>query len=255
MSSLPQDAISALTGRRTQHPRPRSITLPGGGGKFSPDGQALPFPGNTILCHIDPRSRAHEALVTFQQQARSAHWAGNFSFLPPSSFHMTVFEGVCMNAAYRNDWPEGVPVEASRDEVSAILLDRLQGLRLPERHVIRPTGIRHKAGIGVIVEGADEAQDASLRATRVLLRDALGIYPADFAGYRFHITLAYMLHWLTDEVARQVSADLDRLLTAFRREIRQIELGPAEFCNFETMHAFTPLSILRGPPQEAPTSE
>jgi hypothetical protein len=255
MSSLPHDAINALTGQKTQHPRPRSITPPGGGGKFSPDGQALTFPGNTILCHIDPRSRAHEALIVFQQHAKNAPWASSFSFLPPSSFHMTVFEGVCMNEAYRSDWPEGVSVQASRDEVSAILLDRLRGVQLPERHLVRPMGIRHKAGIGVVVEGADEAQDASLRAMRILLRDTLGIYPADFAGYRFHITLAYMLHWLTDDVARQVSADLDRFLTAFRQEIRQIELGPPEFCNFETMRAFTPLRILRGSPQWASAPE
>jgi hypothetical protein len=255
MSSLPHDAISALTGQKTRQPRPRSITPPEGGGKFSPDGRALTFPGNTILCHIDRRSSAHQALVAFQEKAKNTSWASSFSFLPPSSFHMTVFEGVCMNAAYRVDWPEGVPPEASRDEVSEIMLGRLQGLRLPERHLIRPVGIRHKAGIGVVVEGVDEAQDSSLRAMRVLLRDALGIYPANFAGYRFHITLAYMLHWLTDDVARQVSADLERFLNAFRQEIKQIELGPPEFCTFETMHAFTPLRVLRGTPERTSATE
>ncbi len=229
-------------------PGPRSVTPPGGGGKFAPDGEVLPFPGNTILCHIDPASAAHRALAALQDRARAAPWGRFFAFLPPASFHMTLFEGVCMNPGYRSEWPAGAAPDLTRNEVSRLLLDRLAGVRLPAGHRIRPCGIRHKAGIGVLVAGATEQDDASLRRCREILRDATGLVAADFADYRFHITLAYLLRWMDPVTAEAARREVLEFFDDFAHAAPEIALGPPEFCNFETMHAFTPLRLLHEAP-------
>lgn len=243
--SLPgPSTIDRLVGPNARGDRPRAITPPGEGGKFAPDGTPLPFPGNTILCHIDPASTAHRALRTLQERCKAADWASSFTFLPPSSFHMTVFEGVCMNHTYRNDWPQGVPPDASRDTLSAIMLERLRDVRLPSHARIKPVGVRHNAGIGVVVAGSDAASERQLRDTRERLSDALGYRPANFADYHFHITLAYLLHWLDDELAQRVGAEIQAALDEMAAAVPEIVLGPPEFCNFETMHEFVPLRLL-----------
>jgi hypothetical protein len=243
--SLPgPSTIDRLIGPNSRGDRPRAITPPGGGGKFAPDGTLLPFPGNTILCHIDPASAAHRALTDMQERCKAADWAANFAFLPTASFHMTVFEGVCMNPIYREDWPQGVSRNATRNEVSHVMLDRLRDVYLPSRAKVRPVGVRHNAGIGVLVDGADEANERLLRATRSQLSEALGYRPANFAEYRFHITLAYLLHWLDEDLAQRVGGEVEAALHDLARAVPEIELGPPEFCNFDTMHEFVPLRLL-----------
>lgn len=244
MSVRGPSTIDKLTGPATRGDRPRAITPPGGGGKFSPEGAPLPFSGNTILCHIDPASPAHRALVEMQERCKAADWAANFAFLPPASFHMTVFEGVCMNPIYRDDWPRDLPQEASRDKVSQLLLDRLCDLRLPSRAIVKPVGVRHNAGIGVLVAGVDEANELALRDTRRQLSEAMGFRPANFAGYHFHITLAYLLHWLDEDIARRVGEEVEAALRDLAETVPEIELGPPEFCNFDTMHEFVPIRLL-----------
>jgi hypothetical protein len=244
MSLLGPGTIDRLIGPNARGDRPRAITPPGGGGKFAPDGTLLPFPGNTILCHIDPASAAHRALIAMQERCMAADWAENFAFLPTASFHMTVFEGVCMNPIYREDWPQDVPRDLSRNEVSEVMLDRLRNVHLPSRARVRPVGVRHNAGIGVLVAGADNASELALRDTRWQLSEALGYRPANFTGYRFHITLAYLLHWLDEDLARRVGGEVEAALHDLAATVPEFELGPPEFCNFDTMHEFVPLRLL-----------
>lgn len=242
MAIFRPDPLAYLTGQLSRQPMPPSIREAGAGGKFSLDGTVKPFAGNTIICHIDPNSRAHRELTRMQSALMKGPHASNFTFLPPSSFHMTVFQGISPNVIDDEEWPDGIPRDTPRNRVSEILLDRINSLELPGSFCIRPRGLF--GGKSLTVEGTGDEHEAALRATRIALKEATGIRPADFQCYTFHITLAYLLKWLNTDCARQVIEFSSELHANFAREVPEILLGSPEFCNFDSMYHFVPIRLL-----------
>ena len=165
-----------------------------------------------------------------------------FTFLPPPSFHMTVFQGLSPDMTATTGWPESLPEGLPRDEASAILADRLDELDLPTRFRIKVDGLF--AAYSLTVSGADEAEETALRQARVTLRDATGIQFSDFDDYIFHITMAYLVDWLSDATAREIAEFSSEIGSRYQGEIGHIELGPIEFCNFDSMHHFEPVRTL-----------
>lgn len=224
-------AFRYLTGERTGGERPDAV-----GKKFTPDGAPLSCPGFTTICHVDPGSEAFAALVDAQERLKAGPQAGAFTFMPPDSLHMTIFEGVIDYSRAPDRWPGHLPTDASIGQVAEDARSQLQGRDLKTTFVARPVEVF--AGFTVGMTGATEAEETRLRQTRDTLRDALNIHRPDHDSYQFHITLAYLLRWLSAEEARQV-IDLSREVTeTLLAQIPALTLGPIELCRFETMHHF-----------------
>ncbi len=234
------EALAKLTGVGAAGPRPAAV-----GQKFDPSGAVLPFPGNTFLCHIPPEGEAHAALREASLALQAGPFAGAFSFLPPSSFHMTVFEGVVDAGRMDARWPEGVANDLALDAVADRFLDAVIPLPMPATHRIRPVAIF--GGYSLAVTGATPEDEASLRESRQLLSDATGIRRPDFASYGFHVTLAYPLRWLTVAEAEAVIDLSDQVFDRLQARAPEIALGRIEFCSFDDMHQFRSLRLLGTP--------
>jgi len=232
-----QEGFDWMTGRTAPGARPAAV-----GQKFAADGTALPFAGNTFICHIAPATPAHDALVAAQEALMAGPLADAYTFLPPASLHMTVFEGVCDAHRKADVWPEGMPSTLPVPDVTAAFAARTATLALPAATTIRPTEVF--AGFAVQVTGATEADTAQLWQMRAALREATGIRRADYASYRFHITLAYLLRWLTDAEAAQVQALSEAVFATLAAAAPTIPLGPVEYCTFADMHAFAAQRLL-----------
>ena len=96
----------------------------------------------------------------------------------------------------------------------------------------------------VSMTGKNTVAEQLLRKTRDQLSDAMKIRRSDHDAYRFHITLAYNLRWFQPDEALQIIALSDQVGQQLVEEIEVIDLGPVEFCSFETMHHFEPLKLL-----------
>lgn len=224
-------AFDYLTGALTGGAAPSAVGL-----KFTPDGQPLTCRGNTTICHVDPRSKPFAALVDAQYRLKAGPLADGFTFLPPESFHMTIFECVIDYARTSDRWPGHLPNEASVDTVTMDFADRLQDIGLTRTVIARPTGIF--GGFSVRMSGADKSEEALLRLTRDQLQAATNLVRPDHDAYEFHITLAYNLRWFSPEEARSIIALSDRVGAELIERVPRIVLGPVEFCTFETMHHF-----------------
>ncbi|MBO6885032.1 MAG: DUF1868 domain-containing protein [Marivita sp.] len=224
-------AFDYLTGALTGGAAPSAVGL-----KFTPDGQPLTCRGNTTICHVDPGSKPFAALVDAQDQLKAGPLADEFTFLPPESFHMTIFEGVIDYDRTSDRWPGHLPNEASVDTVTMDFADRLQDIGLTRTVIARPTGIF--GGFSVRMSGADKSEEALLRLTRDQLQAATNLVRPDHDAYEFHITLAYNLRWFSPEEARSIIALSDRVGAELLERVPRIVLGPVEFCTFETMHHF-----------------
>lgn len=227
-------SLDYLTGRLTGGARPSAV-----GQKFSAQGGVLPTPGMTTLCHIDPTSQAHAALTEVQAMLKAGPLAQAFAFLPPASFHMTVLEGVIDYRREVGQWPAAVPLDATMDHAVAAGQVALGPLDLPRRFRIQPNEIF--AGFSVSVAGATPGDEASLRTSRDVMAAALGFNRPDHDTYGFHITLGYLLRWLTEDEARAVIDLSERAFDLLRLRAPVIDLGPIEYCRFEDMLHFEPL--------------
>ncbi|MGL4405733.1 MAG: DUF1868 domain-containing protein [Notoacmeibacter sp.] len=230
-AKLRADSIGYLTGAHGISDRPSAV-----GQKFSETGAVLPFVGNTFICHIPKDSEAFLALTDASLALQNGPLGDAFTFLPASSFHMTVFEGITDANRKEETWPKGISLDAEVVEVTDSFEKSIQHLALPSQQSIRPTGLF--GGFSVSVTGSSSQDENSLRQSRILLRGATQIQRADFEEYGFHITLAYLLRWLTTDEAELVMDHSDMVFDRLLKRCTQIALNEIEFCTFENMHQF-----------------
>lgn len=234
--------VAHLTGEGLSRPFPPAITSADQGGKFLPNGMAIPFPGNTFLCHIDPRTDEHGAIGWLQDQMRDGPFGKYFTFLPPTSFHMTVFSSICGIPLGRDGWPEGIPEDTSLSEITRIFDDRITHGSCFQHCNIKPVGMF--AGYSLTVAGVTSRDQSALKEARQLLQELTGIRRTDFETYRFHITLCYLKKWMPIDVAKAHLEFMENLFLTFKQRIKQIDLGRIEYCTFEDMEHFKLMKLI-----------
>jgi hypothetical protein len=228
--------LSKLIGVDSELPFPKAITSSGGGGKFTADGAPLIFPGNTFLCHIDPASEFNQALREVLDRLKLLPQANHFTFLPESSLHMTIFGGVCGSPLGEDGWPKGFSRDATLSHITGRYRDLFTGMQGTQRFGLKPVGIYAPAKIIMTPTTPEDAQ--SLRAMRHKLQELTGIYRPDIDSYRFHVSLAYLVRWLSRDDAIRYSKTTDAIFQECLGDIKSVDLGSVEFCEFETMHHF-----------------
>lgn len=81
----------------------------------------------------------------------------------------------------------------------------------------------------------------SLREMRHRLQELTGIYRTDIDSYQFHISLSYIVRWLSRDDAISYSRAAAAIFEECLGDIKTVDIGPVEFCEFETMHHFRPI--------------
>ncbi|KAK7021228.1 RNA ligase/cyclic nucleotide phosphodiesterase, partial [Favolaschia claudopus] len=209
--------------------------------KFDPDGNVQRYSGNTFICPLSPSSvpELHSSLIALYKKLKLNPLCHLYALLPPSSWHMTVFEGVC-EIHQPGRWPEDLPDDASLPECTALYEKKLSTFDVecdpPYRLSVKGIDLL-KSGIELRLEPYTLAEDGRIRDPRDRISTLLHIRKADHDTYGFHlmISVAYMLRFPTKEQRRELSQVLE---DHFRDLPKQFELGPIEFCVFEDMYAF-----------------
>lgn len=232
-----RDPIEMLTGAKRSSLYPGGIGLPGSGEKFLTDGSVQTWSGNTFICHIDRTSSSFAAIQELQERIKKSQYAQFYTFLPPPSFHMTIFQGYSPG----DPMPDGINDELSLEALTSLFMQRTEKLELPDKIRICATDLYTAHSLTVC--GANAEQEQQMRTIRSALRDATGIQPEKFDSYVFHISLAYLLHWVSEGLAKEIVDYSNQLFKDYQAELSDIELGPIEFCTFDTMHHFQPLKM------------
>jgi hypothetical protein len=224
---------------------PQSITAPGKGGKFTPDGEVLRHPGNTFLCRVPTHSPFFAGLCAVQDGLIGSPFADSMVFLPRESFHMTVFCGISGAPLGVDGWPAGVRRDACFEDINEIFRERLSGFRLDGPFRVRACGVNGPNSISMEPDGT--AEGLHLRGLRDRLRDLTGLPRDDHEIYRFHISLAYMLRFLPSEEADALVSLSEDLFARHLAQVEPITFTSVEFCRFETMFRFDPICLIRSP--------
>ncbi|KAK4190576.1 RNA ligase/cyclic nucleotide phosphodiesterase [Podospora australis] len=224
--------------------------------KFAPDGAVQPFAGNTILAHLSPESAIYSSLLSLHSKlATHPTLSRLYTLLPPPSYHVTLFEGVCDQVHHGPPgvfWPQGVPVDAPLEECTSLLIGKLgtgsavsaTGGSLDD-FGLRVTGINPRfVVIGVDVSCADAGEQEKIRNLREKLSKVLGIRHPGHDLYRLHISLAYFIRWPGEEELEALSVLLKEHLEGMSEKEKGVRLGRPEFCRFKDMFAFERLFYL-----------
>jgi len=209
------------------------------GTKFHADGSARPFPGSSIVCAIDPGAPQFELLHGIQQEAKRESFGESLAFLPPSSFHMTVFDLVCDQVRRPEHWSSRIALDTPLNEVDAELSRLLEPLSFPKDISMKASVVgRLDIGLHVLLEPAEQELAKELESFRDAVSRATGIRPPAHETYPFHVTLAYRLRYLSAEQERDLHRFTQRMDASLVETFGILELEPARLVFFEDMFAF-----------------
>lgn len=222
----------------TQFGSPGAPT-PSVGTKFESDGGARFFPGNSIVSNLAQQSTQHELLCRMQDDAKRESFGESLTFLPPSSFHMTLFDLVCDQIRQPEHWSSKIGLDAPLSEVDAQLARWLEPLSFPQRLSMKVDCVgRLEIGLHVLLEPIDNEVERELRNFREGISRTTGIRHPDHETYPFHITLAYMLRYLTVTQQRDLQRFVSRWDATLAESFGVLDLEPAQLVFFDDMLAF-----------------
>jgi hypothetical protein len=200
-----------------------------------------PDAGNTTVRHVAKDSRTMAILIDIQDALKTSGYGDYFAFLPPDSFHMTVFDGILDARRAKNYWPEGVSYSAPLSQTRDLFLERLQGFKSPGPFDMKITKVTPN---GLHLEGATPADEAIARQWRDALSAVFGHRKPSHDTYGFHVTMAYFAEWLPVEAAPAYVTLLNHLTEMAQSQLPTLELNPPAFCTFENMEHFEELMVL-----------
>jgi len=208
-----------------------------GEGKFDNDGNPLHWPGCTIICPIQENSLVSSLLAEVQENFKEIAPNRKYTFLPQSSFHMTLFDCCNVSTFKTSYWPDSIQDTQNYLEIANILSDRLKNYQFPNSLAVRLN--KFFGGFSTLLTPYSSKDEEILRNCRDDLSNLLGIKFENHLRYTFHITLAYILEPLTlEEVSRLIGLE-KKMNKKFKNEIPLINLPQPEICVFNDMYKFT----------------
>lgn len=210
------------------------------GTKFHPDGTFRHFPGNTVISMCTDVEPLFSELVWAQEQFKALPFADRFAFLPPSSFHMTVFELLCDQVREPEYWSALVPRDAHITEADRILYEAWRKVEPPASIDMEFVRIGLGLGLTLNLRPKDEHVAAMLKEYRDALSRATGIRFPNHDTYRFHIGLAYNLRRLEPEQQDVFEATRRAVDEGLLERVRYFTLPAPQFVKFHDMSAFYP---------------
>lgn len=216
---------------KSLHPEPSKHL----GRRFDPSGTFQYEPGNTIICHVAKGTETQEAIIDARARYLAMPEAGQFTFTPISSLHMTLFQGIIEYRRGKDFWPADLPSDMPIDEITGVMEERLKGFSRRDPFKICVVGARPS---GLLVDGATADDRRTMRAWRDGFADLLGYRHPDHDGYPFHITFSYVIERLSDEALPRWQQLLDTVTRDVRERVSVLEMQPPAFCAFDDMNHF-----------------
>jgi hypothetical protein len=208
------------------------------GQKFNEDGSVRGFPGNTVISKISPDMPIYAGLVETQRRLKALDSAGKYAFLPPSSLHMTVIEGVCDQVRTPEKWSSKLALDMPLPDVNRFVSDCYARLSPPESLSMRIARTYFGRLLLVILEPADALTAKSLADFRDQFARESGIRFPNHDDYTFHISLAYLLINMRADEESVFQAEQDEVLSDLSSRFPVLELRKPDLTSFENMFRF-----------------
>ena len=204
--------------------------------KFDNKGNPLPFPGCTIICNIPLNTDLSNEIISFQKKIENFNPEKTYFYLPPSSFHMTLFDCCNFNTKNTNYWPSDIDPDMDYNDIAIELNKRIKDYIFPKELNLKLK--MFFGGYSIILEPFSEKDEKILRNCRDELSSLLKIQFENHQRYTFHITLAYILRELNQTEIKNLIEFNKKLFFDFSKSFPKLTLEKPEMCTFEDMLEF-----------------
>ncbi|WP_117233874.1 DUF1868 domain-containing protein [Vibrio maerlii] len=213
---------------------------PSVGVKFNEDGSVRHFPGNTFLCHVDKESPVLKQVIWAQQQLKAMDCAKNYAFLPESSMHMTVFEGLCDQIRDESVWSSKLTSDVSLEDATEQFMTWLNEAQATPKFKMVFDHVYNSRNGGTVlrIKPANQETLDAIKACRENLSELTGIRHPVHDSYHFHITLSYKVIHLDEEQERELLDTCARIEQRMNESFGELTHGAVEFCEFKDMFEF-----------------
>lgn len=213
------------------------------GWKFNADGSIRLFPGNTIICFVQPDSVVYQKALWVQEQLQGQPFAHKFALLPPSSFHMTVMQLLCDQTRSAEYWSAKLALDAALEDTDEFFVRTMPAVPAPPGFRMQYWRLKTWGdSVGMLLLPADDGERAALAAYRDAVAAATGVRFPDHDSYRFHITLAYQLFALDEAEQDGIETLAARVDETLAESFGIFETGEPELTFFDDMLRFVPAS-------------
>lgn len=200
--------------------------------KFTSDGQAKTYRGNTIIAMKNDRDEPIVQIAEEVQRQIKATSAGDkFYFLPTSSFHMTIISLLNEYARGTDLWPgqlEGFDLE----EADKIIQEQIKNIQKPQNIQMYLTEINAKR---LELSPVNEEVAKELKRYRDEVAKAVGIIRPAHDSYQFHLTMSYQYLGLSSEEIKEVEAVLKQLNHQYTSNKLRVDFPEPHFVLFDNM--------------------
>ena len=214
----------------------QGYSLTGADNKFDDKGNPLNFSGCSIICNIPSNSNLSNEITNFQKKLKNFNPRENYSYLPASSFHMTLFDCCNLNTENSKYWPEDIDKNLDYKVVATELNKRIENYIFPEELNLKLK--MFYGGYSVVLEPFSDKDEKILRDCRDELSKLLKIKFENHLRYTFHITLAYILRKLKEGEIRKLLEFNKDLFQKFDKKFPKIVLYKPEMSIFKNMLEF-----------------
>jgi len=208
---------------------------------FDEKGNPLPFPGCTIICNIPLNTDLSDEIISLQKKIENYNPKKTYFYLPPSSFHMTLFDCCNFNTKNTNYWPSDIDTDMDYKDIAIELNKRIQNYIFPEELNLKLK--MFFGGYSIILEPYSEKDEKILRNCRDELSSLLKIKFENHQRYTFHITLGYILRELNQIEIKNLIKFNKNLSRDFSKKFSKITFTKPEMCVFEDMLEFKSINL------------
>lgn len=212
------------------------------GRKFHKDRTVRTFPGNTIICFVDPKvhQTIYEESVWAQEQLKAMRCADKYGFLPPSSLHMTVLDLITDEIRSPERWSSHIPLDLPLEDTDQYFIEALKDeAPFQVTFDIGYEHMREQATLAVAPINAES--ERSIWAFRNRMADLTGVRAPDFSSYGFHISLAYNLIELDAYDIRERDETFLKIDERLTETFGIFETDPPVLTFFDDMFKFVPV--------------
>lgn len=214
---------------------------PSVGQKFYENGRVRQFPGNTIICFADPQGQAYQDAEWVQSQLLQEPYGHKYAMLPPSSFHMTVFELLCDEVRVAEKWSSGLALDASLEETDDYFIETVAQVPSPDNFRMEFSHLNlGTSGLSLYLKPVDDDVEKALCDYRDTLAEATQIRFPDHDSYGFHLSLAYRIIELTEDEKQQEQQFAERMNQQLSETFGVFDTGKPTLTFFDDMFTFLP---------------
>jgi len=214
----------------------KGYPVPGAEHKFDHNGKPLPFPGCSIISKIPLNSDLFYEIKLLQLKFKDLSPEKAYTYLPETSFHMTLFDCCNVNTVNTPYWPKNIVDDNNYTKIAYILSKRIKKYIFPDKFDLKLKKLF--GGYSIILEGNTKKDEKIIRDCRNKLSDLLGIRFENHDTYTFHITLAYILRNLKGDEIKKLIKTNSRLREIFIKNFPIIQIEKPVLCTFENMYEF-----------------